>query len=96
MTITDVGDAARAIHDGICPKQERDPHDYRTCLLTPRPDPLRRALEVLAARPRDARGARVALHNGVCMSGCVGEQAVDHASTQTAAVRVLRKWLATR
>ena len=57
-------------------------------------EPFQAAEAHLQARPRDAAGARLILHDGVCTSGCIGKQRETHARTQTLPVRVLRKVLA--
>jgi hypothetical protein len=53
------------------------------------------AVQVLREQPRDAAGARRALHDRTCMSTyCAGDTAEDHARTQTLFVAALRKVLA--
>lgn len=48
------------------------------------------AVEVLRARPRDVAGARLALHDAVCMSAPCGDRAAEHARTQRVPASALR------
>lgn len=86
--------AGIAVHDAICPS--RSEHDWRGCHTSHNLFgwAMHETIEHLDANPRDAKGARVILHNSVCMSGCTGKSAEDHARTQAKAVTALRKHLA--
>jgi hypothetical protein len=86
--------AGIAVHDAICPT--RAPHAWNACHTSHNLFGLamHQTIEHLDANPRDAKGARVILHNSVCMSGCEGDSAHEHAKTQTKAVVALRKHLA--
>ena len=82
---------ARAyVHAHACP-----PTSAPSCRACPTATGLLLALRVLDDRPRDARGARRALHDVVCMSSCGPES--DHADrTQARVVVALRKFHAGR
>lgn len=81
--------ALRHIHATICPGGDYKPFP---CILCRRSAlGVHHALGVLDANPRDARGARRALHDAVCTSGCGTD--TDHADrTQTRTAAALRKW----
>lgn len=77
------------IHRETCPL----PRIGAPCPTCPTLSGLYAATVLLAERPRDARGARRALHDVVCMSGCGPDS--DHADrTQARPVAALRKFLA--
>lgn len=83
--------ARRHVHHTVCVARVRYLADQDECQGCPTATGVHLALEVLDARPRDARAARRALHDVVCTSGCGPES--DHADrTQTAAVVALRKY----
>lgn len=86
--------AGIAVHAAICPS--RAEHAWQGCHTSHNLFgwAMHETIEHLDQNPRDAKGARVILHNSVCMSGCEGKQAEDHARTQTKAVAALRKHLA--
>lgn len=78
------------VHQRVCHNPDLVP---APCVMCPTPTGLRNALAVLDTRPRDARAARRALHDVVCMSGCGPES--DHADrTQAKAAAALRKFRA--
>lgn len=52
------------------------------------------AVDVLDARPRDAAGARLAMHDVLCANGSDCGARVEHSRTSTETVRALRKALA--
>ncbi len=52
------------------------------------------AVEVLDKRPRDAAGARLAMHDVLCHSGADCGNRFGHSRTNTETVRALRKVLA--
>jgi hypothetical protein len=90
-----VQSAAGFVHALTCPAPGKD-HDWRQCLAG-------RwlvnwstlyALEHLDAHPRDAAGARLILHDAVCMSGCAGAGRVEHSRRHAATVAALRKFRA--
>jgi hypothetical protein len=86
--------AGVAVHDATCPT--RAPHAWNACHTSHNLFgwSMHKAIEHLDANPRDAKGARVILHDAVCMSGCTGASAENHARTQTKTVAALRKHLA--
>jgi hypothetical protein len=78
--------ARRYVHALTCPVKLDD-----ECFACPRPRGVLDALRVLDSNPRDARGARRALHDVACMSGCGADS--DHADrTQARAAAALRKF----
>lgn len=83
-----VRSARSYIHAEACPV----PAHPCPCMTCPDPVGLLYAIRVLRARPRDARAARRALHDVVCMSGCGPES--GHADrTQAKPVAALRRYL---
>lgn len=82
--------AARAyVHEHVC-RRLGSASEY-PCQACPTGMGLVEALRVLDRSPNDARGARRALHDVVCMSGCGPES--DHADrTQAGVVAALRKF----
>lgn len=82
--------AREFVHAASCPQR---PRRQAPCPACPRPLGVLRALAVLDERPRDAKAARRALHDAVCMSGCGPDS--DHADrTQARPVAALRKFRA--
>lgn len=78
--------AARFVHESTCPPRTNFP-----CSACPTGRGLLDALRVLDAAPRDARQARRALHDAVCVIGCGPES--DHADrTQAKPAAALRKF----
>lgn len=85
--------AARTyIHQHTCPEPYRSTGD--SCSACPTGRGLLDAIRVLNARPRDARAARVALHDAVCASGCPPENTEHADKTQARKVAALRRFLA--
>jgi hypothetical protein len=86
--------AGIAVHAAICPT--RAEHPWNACHTSH--DlfgwSMHEAIEHLDQHPRDAKGARRIFHDRVCMSGCEGAGADDHAKTQASKVAALRKHLA--
>lgn len=95
MDTLDVPAFVLAFHDEVC--RASCPHRVY-CAERWASNLVRKSIEeavrVLRKSPTDAAGARLAMHDVVCMSGCTASRAVDHAKTQTDAVRALRKVLA--
>jgi hypothetical protein len=92
--LNDLRNAVEAIHPIVC--EARHQHNWNECRTS---GWLMNAATIdaithLRNTPRDAAGARIILHNAVCMSGCVGESATEHAKRQTKPVTALRKYLA--
>lgn len=81
--------AARAhVHEATCHRGHLDPPGCRMC---PTAKGIVDALRVLDENPRDAKGARRALHDVVCQSYCGPES--DHADrTQAKVAASLRKF----
>jgi hypothetical protein len=76
------------VHGETCYDGTRRP---APCPMCPRPAGVLAALALLDNAPRDARGARRALHDVVCASGCGPES--DHADrTQSRGAAALRKF----
>ena len=88
--------AREHIHAETCPAPlDKDPHTASQCVLGVSPAAIAAALDLLDARPRDAKGARVVLHDAVCASGCTGDAAQDHANrTQSDTAASLRRFRA--
>lgn len=84
--------ARRYIHQQICPEPYRSTGE--SCSACPTGRGLLDAIRVLNVRPRDARAARVALHDVVCMSGCSPENTEHADKTQARTVAALRRFLA--
>lgn len=81
---------ARAhVHAETCYRGLLDPPGCRMC---PTGRGLVDALRVLDANPRDARGARRALHDVVCMSSCPPEDSEHADRTQAKTVASLRRF----
>lgn len=82
--------AARAhVHQFLCPHG----HLPGPCVACPTATGTLAALRLLDQRPRDAKGARRALHDVVCRSSCGPDS--DHADrTQTKTAAALRKFRA--
>lgn len=79
------------VHANVCTTLAPYLKHQDTCVVCPTPRGLLNAIHVLDQSPRDARGARRALHDVVCMSSCGPES--DHADrTQAKTVAALRKW----
>lgn len=78
--------ARRFVHTQTCP----DAHLSESCLACPTVSGVAMALFWLEDRPRDAQGARVLLHDVVCVTGC---SSGDHARrTQSKPVAAIRKF----
>lgn len=89
--ITELEQARAAVHARNCHRGHLDP---APCVMCPTLSGLHAAMEILAERPRDARAARRALHDVVCMSSCPADD-FDHSNrTQSRVVAALRKYLA--
>jgi hypothetical protein len=91
------GAYALGVHDELCHLggascPSRLPHSWTYVAHTPLATFLAAAAH-LEAHPRDAQGARLIFHDGVCASGCQGEQRAHHAHTQTVPAKVLRRVL---
>lgn len=86
--------AARAfVHATVCVTLAPRVRYQVECVACPTGSGTLAALRLLDQRPRDARGARRALHDVVCMSGCGPES--DHADrTQAKTAAALRKFRA--
>jgi hypothetical protein len=85
--------ARKFVHKATCP----NPRHTTSCAACPTPRGVLDALRVLAANPRDARGARLALHDAVCQSGCSLSGDTTHAdSTQARPAAALRRFRAMR
>lgn len=83
--------ARRFVHRLECPPPGNRLDE--SCLACPTATGTLQALRILDERPRDARAARRALHDVVCMSGCGPES--DHADrTQSRKAAALRKFRA--
>lgn len=84
--------AARSyVHANVCPPPNNRHTDQ--CMACPTWSGTLLALRLLDQRPRDAKGARRALHDVVCRSGCGPDD--DHADkTQARTVAALRKFRA--
>lgn len=86
-----IGAAQEYVHKATCPRGDQP----GPCAACPSPSAVHAALRVLDERPRDARGARQALHDAVCMSDFCGGLEGDHADrTQTSRAAALRKFRA--
>lgn len=80
--------AREHVHAATCP--QRFQHEL-PCPAAPTATGVLLALRILDERPRDAKGARRALHDVVCQSECGPES--DHADrTQARTVVALRKY----
>lgn len=79
-------------HDRVCrpgcPNRQRCSQRWASFVPAA---PLYDAAAHLADHPRDAAGARLILHDAMCMSGCTGDGRVGHAKRQTTTVAALRK-----
>ena len=80
-------DCLNYVHVTICGNHPR----VRSC-DGPRLPGIQQSLDHLAARPNDAAGARIILHDLVCIYGpaCSGRE--FHSKRHTAAVVAIRKW----
>jgi hypothetical protein len=92
--LADLRNAVEAIHPTVC--EARHPHNWNECrtsawLIN---GATIDAITHLRTKPRDAAGARLILHDAICMSGCVGDSAAEHAKRQAKPVAALRKYLA--
>lgn len=85
--------ARRYVHANRCVELAPYLRHQEECAACPTATGVHLALELLDQRPRDAKGARRALHDVVCMSGCPPES--DHADrTQAKTAATLRKFRA--
>jgi hypothetical protein len=80
------------VHEQVCAKVA--PGREHPCLLCPSGSGLVLTLRALDASPRDAQRARLILHDRLCMSGCTGPAAAEHAQRQVPVVAALRKFRA--
>ena len=81
--------ARRYVHDHVCPRL----YIGDSCAACPNPLGVLHALRLLDEHPQDAKGARRALHDVVCVSHCGPES--DHADrTQAKVAAALRKFRA--
>lgn len=87
--------AAEAVHNATC-----DPkHDWKGCILGRKLASMAtlEALRHLETKPRDVAAVRLMFHDAVCMSGCTGASAADHAKrTQSKVATALRKFVTQR